>query len=241
MGKPLVDNRAISLWQGEITATEADYPHYWRILDQAEQHQANAFKNEQLRRRYVEIHARLRILLGNAVNANPEQLRIHKAEYGKPYLADYPELAFNLSHTANKMVVAIAYDCELGVDIELCRARENLAALVDKCFAEEEKSHWQQLPESQQTYAFYRFWTRKEAFVKATGRGIALGLEQCVINPENPKELLRIPKDYGLASGWLMQDVDLGESICGALAAKNKDNNHIAWIDVSWNSLATIA
>jgi 4'-phosphopantetheinyl transferase len=239
MGKPLVDNGVINLWQDEITATEADYPHYWRILDQAEQHQANAFKNEQLRKRYVETHARLRILLGDAVNAEPRQLRIHKAEHGKPYLADYPDLAFNLSHTANKMVVAIAYNCDLGVDIEVCKTRTNLAALVDKCFAEEEKNYWQQLPESEQILAFYRFWTRKEAFVKAIGRGVALGLNLCVINPENPSELLKIPKGYGQASEWLIQDIDLGESICGALVTKNKGINPIARIDVSWNSAAT--
>lgn len=229
-----MDSHAINLWQGEITATEANYQRYWCILNQTEQQHACTIKNRQLHSRYVEIHARLRILLGNAVNAGPEQLSIHKAEYGKPYLADYPELAFNLSHTANKMVVAIAYNCELGVDIELCKTRTNLPALVDKCFAEEEKNHWQQLPEPQKTLAFYRFWTRKEAFVKATGRGIALGLKQCAINPENPKELLRIPKDYGQASEWLMQDIDLGGSICGALAAKNKGANRIAGMDVSW-------
>lgn len=221
---------------------EADYPHYWRILHPTEQQHADTIKNGQLHTRYVEVHARLRILLAQAVNAAPEQLRIHKAKYGKPYLVDYPELAFNLSHTANKMVVAIAHNCELGVDIELCKTRANLPALVDKCFAEEERSHWQQLQKSQQTQAFYRFWTRKEAFVKATGRGIALGLKQCVINPENSNELLRIPKGYGQASEWLIQDIDLGESICGALAAKNKGINHIARrLDVSWDWLATIA
>ncbi len=225
MGKPLVDNPEINLWQGDIAATEADYPYYWRILDQSEQQHASAFKkNDAMHKRYVEIHARLRIFLSNATNAAPEQLRIHKAEYGKPYLADYPDLAFNLSHTANKMVVAIAYHCELGVDIEQCKPRKNLAALVDKCFAEEEKNYWQQLPEAQQTLAFYHFWTRKEAFIKATGRGIALGLKQCVINPENPNELLRIPDGYGEAtSEWLIQDIDFGESICGAVVSKTKN------------------
>jgi 4'-phosphopantetheinyl transferase len=216
-----VDNsHTIKLWQGEIAAEEADYQRYWHILDQTEQQHANSIKNEQQYKRYVAVHARLRILLGDAVNAAPEQLRIHKAEFGKPYLVDYPELAFNLSHTANKMVVVTAYHCVLGVDIELCKPRTNLAALVDKCFAEEELNYWQQLPESHQTLAFYRFWTRKEAFVKATGRGIALGLKQCVVNPQNPSELLRIPENYGQASKWLIQDIDLGGSICGALVVK---------------------
>lgn len=218
-----MESAAINLWQGDVTATEAEHPQYWRILDATEQHHANGFKNGKLRGRYVEIHARLRIVLGNAINAAPEQLRIHKAEYGKPYLIDYPDLAFNLSHTANKMVIATASNCDLGVDIEQCKPRQNLAALVDKCFAEEEKAYWEQLPEPQQTQAFYQFWTRKEAFVKATGRGIALGLKNCAINPENTAELLRIPSGYGQASEWLIQELDMGGLICGAVVSKTKN------------------
>lgn len=236
-----MDSPTIKLWHGDCAGSETKYPHYWRILDQTEQQHANSIKNVQLHRRYVEVHARLRILLGDAVNTAPEQLRIQKAEFGKPYLVDYPDLTFNLSHTGNMMVVAIAYNCELGIDIEQCKPRENLAALVDKCFAEEEKSYWQDTPVPQQTQVFYRFWTRKEAFVKATGRGIALGLRQCVINPQNPRELLRIPDGYGQASEWLIKDIDLGESICGAVAAKSKDVNHIARMDVPLESLTTIA
>ncbi len=217
-----MDQPEIKLWQGEIAARETDYPQYWRILDSIEQQYANTINNVQRHRRYVEIHARLRILLGDAVKAAPEQLLIHKAEYGKPYLADYPELAFNLSHTGNQMVLAMANNCYLGVDIEQCKPRKNLTALVDKCFAEEEKNYWQKLLEAQQIRAFYQLWVRKEAFVKATGRGIALGLNNCVVNPESQNELLRIPENYGLASEWLVQAIDLGEPVCGAVVAKNK-------------------
>jgi 4'-phosphopantetheinyl transferase len=216
-----VDTLTIKLWQGDIAATETDCPYYWDLLDQNEQQRAQAFKHEVRRRYFVEIRARLRILLGKVVDSAPEKLHIDIAEHGKPFLPDYPELTFNLSHTGNKMAVAIAYDCLLGVDIELCKPRENLAALVAKCFAEDEQSYWQKLPEHRKAQAFYRFWTRKEAVLKATGRGIALGLQQCVINPANPSELLRIPESYGLASDWLLQDFDLAESVCGAVAVLN--------------------
>ena len=226
MGQPITSNGAIKLWHGEIVATEAKYTHYWHILDPFEQQHASTIENRCLHNRYVEIHARLRILLAQTLNTKPEELRIQKAKHGKPFLVDYPELAFNLSHTANQMVVAIAKNCELGVDIEQCKPRLNLAALVDKCFAEEEKNYWQQLPTSQQTLTFYQFWTRKEAFVKATGRGIALGLNRCVINPENHHELMRIPEQFGLASDWLIRDVVLGEAICGALVVHKVGRNH---------------
>jgi 4'-phosphopantetheinyl transferase len=215
-----VGDGQIKLWLGDLAATEVDCPQFWRILDQAEQQHALTIRNGEIHKRYVEVRARLRLLLGDTVNAAPEQLRIGKSEYGKPYLLDYPNLAFNLSHSGNKLAIAIAYDCAIGIDIECCKPRLSLTALAEKCFSEEELSYWRQLRETERTYAFYQFWTRKEAFVKATGRGIALGLNRCAVNPLNLTEFLRIPDGYGERHEWRIQDIDLGEAMCGALVAR---------------------
>jgi 4'-phosphopantetheinyl transferase len=217
-----MNTETLEIWHGEVTAEDAHYQAYWRVLDEAEQTQARKFKNALLHKRHVEIHGRLRNLLAQTLNQSPEKIRITKAEHGKPYFADYPELAFNLSHSADKVMIAVGWNCQLGVDIELCKQRINLSGLVDKCFAEEEAVYWTNLPESQKNQAFYRFWTRKEAFVKATGHGIALGLNQCVINPENPTEFLRVPDNCGKASAWHVLDIDLGEGSCSALVTDKK-------------------
>lgn len=209
----------LELWHGKVGAGDAHYQAYWRVLDADELAHAGKINNPLLHKRYVEIHGRLRNLLAQTLNEPPEQIRIKKAEHGKPYLADYPELAFNLSHTADRVMIAVARQCQLGVDIEICKPRHSLSGLVDKCFAEEEAAYWTRLPEPQKTQAFYRFWTRKEAFVKATGCGIVLGLNRCVINPENPAEFLRVPKLCGQAAAWHVLDFDLGEGICSAVVA----------------------
>ncbi|MDO9271139.1 MAG: 4'-phosphopantetheinyl transferase superfamily protein [Methylobacter sp.] len=207
----------IQIWHGNIAADNAHYQNYWRVLDAAEQAHAEKIKNDLLHRRYVEVHGRLRNILAQTLNQPPEQINIKKTEHGKPYLADMPELVFNLSHSASVMVIALGWNCQLGVDIECCKPRTSLAGLVDKCFAEEEIAYWHKLPEAQKTPEFYRFWTRKEAFVKATGRGIGLGLNRCVINPQNQSEFLRVPADYGQASTWHVQDITLAQDICSAL------------------------
>lgn len=216
-----MERNVISLWQGEVRAQESDYPRFWAMLSQAERKRSANFLNQKNHQRFVEIHARLREILASIVDVNPARLRILRAQYGKPYLADYPEISFNLSHTGNKMAVAAAQYCELGIDIELCKPRPNFAALVEKCFGEEEQHYWRQLPEIQQPQAFYRFWTRKEAFVKATGRGIALGLKACVINPEKPGEFLSIPEEFGQPADWRIVDISMSAKICGALAVKS--------------------
>ncbi len=209
----------IQIWHGTIAAEDADYPNYWRVLDADEQARAGKFKNDVLRNRYVEAHGRLRKVLARILNEPPEKINIKTAEHGKPYLADVPELAFNLSHSANAMVIAIGRNCRLGVDIEFCKPRISFAGLVDKCFADEEIAYWNRLPEAQQILEFYRYWTRKEAFVKATGHGISLGLNLCVVNPENPTEFLRVPAECGQASIWHVQDLELGQGVCSAVVA----------------------
>ena len=105
------------------------------------------------------------------------------------------------------------------VDIEQCKPRENLAALVKKCFSVDEVIYWQQLSSTEQNRQFYQFWTRKEAFVKATGLGISLGLKDCVINPNQPQQFLSVPESCGLAEDWHSRDIDLGENLCAALVA----------------------
>jgi 4'-phosphopantetheinyl transferase len=210
----------ITLWYGDIP--EATIEHsVW--LEPFEQSRANNLQLETTRQRYIAAHAQLRLLLASVVNTNPQQLRIGRNQYGKPYLSDYPEVAFNLSHTANKLAVVIGVNCQLGVDIEQIKPRNSITALVARCFAEEEQAYWQQQPKAEQLCAFYPFWVRKEAVVKAIGRGIALGLSQCVINPDNPSRLIRLPAGYGRPEDWLIGDIDCGEAVCGAWAMK--DNN----------------
>lgn len=209
------------LWYGKLTVTASDYPHFWPLLDKSERAHAEKLASPLLQQRYVEVHGHLRNILSRYLAQPPEKINIKKAAHGKPYLTDYPDLTFNLSHTANNLVIAVAQGCQLGVDIEHCKPRSNLALLVDKCFADVEAAYWHQLPETEKTTAFYCFWTKKEAFVKATGRGIALGLKSCVTDPANPGVFLNLPADYGQTSAWKILDINLpaSQSLCGALVS----------------------
>lgn len=225
-----MSTETIQIWHCNIAADSANYQDYWRVLDVAEQAHAEKMKIDLLHKRYVEVHGRLRYLLAGILDEQPEKIRIGKAEHGKPYLVDTPELVFNLSHSASAMVIAVGWNCQLGVDMEYYKPRTSLAGLVDKCFAEEESAYWRKLSDDRKVTEFYRFWTRKEAFVKATGRGIGLGLNHCVINPESQDEFLRIPAEYGQASTWHALDIDLGQGVCSALVM-DKDIVGVRFMD----------
>lgn len=224
----------IQIWHGNID-DDTHYKKYWRVLDAAERVHAEKMKNNLLRNRYVMVHGGLRNILAKILDEPPEKISIKKAEHGKPYLADYPGLVFNLSHSAAAMVIAVGWNCRLGVDIECCKSRSGMAGLVDKCFAIEEIAYWNSLPESQKISAFYRYWTRKEAFVKATGRGIALGLDYCVINPESQTAFLRVPPGYEPASAWHALDLVLGPGVYSALVT-DKAIVGVRLAEVEWTA-----
>ncbi|MGR9086227.1 MAG: 4'-phosphopantetheinyl transferase family protein [Gammaproteobacteria bacterium] len=209
----------LKLWHHKPISTPADQQQYWRLLHTSEQMRASSIKNESKQATYIAAHALLRTILSQTVKQPHDQLIINQTQHGKPYLADFPEIAFNLSHTDDMIVIAVGHRCRLGVDIETCKPRPNLPSLVEKCFAEVEALWWHALPDAEKIREFYRFWTRKEAFVKATGRGIALGLDRCIVNPENPSVWLSVPENYGPASSWHVRDIDLGRHVCLALVA----------------------
>lgn len=210
---------SLQLWQRRLAIDEAGYQDCRQLLDPDEHRRAGAITNDRSHRRFVASYGILRRILSQTVGRPPQAIRIHRTEHGKPYLADYPELAFNLSHTGDRMVIAVGRNCRLGIDIETCKPRPNLPALVAKCFAEVEAAWWQALPDADKNREFYRYWTRKEAFVKATGRGIGQGLHRCVIDPGNPVAWLSVPADCGPASGWHTRDLDLGDGVCSAVVA----------------------
>ncbi len=222
----------IDFWHNSLNTTDAQYQQDWQILDDTEKSRAVKFTNSLLKQRYLSAHGQLRRILAQYLQTSPASLRILITAQGKPYLADYPELAFNLSHTVDDMAVAVAKDCQVGVDIEQCKQRMNLADLVHRCFGEPEAAYWHQLPEDQQQRAFYQFWTRKEAFVKATGLGISVGLRDCVLNPVQPNRFLAVPAECGVADTWHCRDIDLGQNLCAALVA----NKAIAAVNISSNN-----
>jgi len=229
--------QTIGLWVGDLTANEEKLTYYRQYLNPSEQRQAELFTRKAALIAYVESHARVRLLLSGLLECNPKTLRIGKTEYGKPYLPDYSQFTYNISHTADKLIVAAGFRCLLGVDIEIIKPRKNLSGLVNKCFACEEQNYWRQLPDLEQVPAFYRYWTRKEAVVKATGRGIALGLNTFAIDPDNPAKLLTAPEAYGPAEAWQLHDFDINATICGALAVKTDVMSDGYPIKISWHTL----
>jgi 4'-phosphopantetheinyl transferase len=140
------------------------------LLSLAEQAQAARFKFDAPRIQYVKSHSILREILIHYLGENP---RILTTDKGKPYLDNYPQLTFNLSHAKNAAVIALTWETPLGVDIEYIKENQDYLGIAKRFFSAEE---YQYLQSRQQPKDFYTLWTRKEAYLKCIGEGISYGL-----------------------------------------------------------------
>jgi len=196
---------------------------YWATLDQCEQAIAQRFKRERLTQRYIFAHGLLREVLARYVNDTSTNLQFIQAEKGKPFLRDYPELSFNMSHTGDAWVLAVVQrKCNLGIDIEYFKVRESWQGLVKKCFSVEESEYWHGLPIAEQGRFFYQLWVRKEAFVKALGEGITLGMDRCVVNPMVISQFLRLPERAGNVNSWQSYSFDIASELLAAVVCDKK-------------------
>jgi 4'-phosphopantetheinyl transferase len=156
----------------------------------------------------------LRQVLARYISEN--DLIIERGEFGKPFLRDFQEVHFNVSHSGEKLLIAIS-NTPVGIDIEQIKPRKSLVSLVKKCFAQSEQNYWFDLPENEKLAIFYDFWTRKEAVVKGIGRGIALGLNCCEIDVNQPNAFLNLP----ISENWHTQSLKISPDYCAAIATSN--------------------
>ncbi len=186
------------LWHGCLQGLADD-----GVLSETEKYRAASIKRPEVRHKFVEMRTRVRQLLAGYIGCAPDELVIAYTEYGKPWLADFPELSFNLSHCGPHWVLALTAHRRIGVDLELIRPRKGMEGLVRRCFSIAEQAAWNSLIHDKERH-FYQYWTAKEAFVKAVGRGIALGLENVQLSFSPEPCLRHIPSEFGSLKHWLL-------------------------------------
>jgi 4'-phosphopantetheinyl transferase len=145
-----------------------------KLLAPDEMDRARQFRFGYLTRRYRVGRARLRLILGEQTGLDPSAIEFSLGPLGKPMLADGP--SFNVSHSGGLLMIGIAPDGNLGVDIEIAKPKQDLLELAEYCFSSEELRDILKLQGDEQRSAFYRIWTRKEAVVKADGGGLSMSL-----------------------------------------------------------------
>jgi 4'-phosphopantetheinyl transferase len=175
-------------------------------LSPLERERAGRFHFEIDRRRFVSARGALRGLLAAQLDLSPTDVPIESDSLGKPRLAARlgSDLRFNLSHTAGRALYSFAVGRELGVDAEALRPLSDMDALAHDVFSAAELAEWLAVPLDRRVEAFFNGWTRKEAFVKALGRGLDFPLKAFDVSlaPDRPARLLRCDPEGGAVSRW---------------------------------------
>lgn len=175
------------------------------VLEPAEQARAARFHADADRHAYIAAHALARHMLSSAAGLAPQDWRFVVGPAGKPEVAAQhavPWLRFNLSHTRNLVACAVTRSDDVGLDVEDLGRREAGAGIAERFFAPSEAAMIAALPRGARHEAFLRIWTLKEAFVKATGEGIAMGLENFGFVLVDPPALSFAPASMGPVSAW---------------------------------------
>ena len=147
-------------------------------LSAQEQSRAERFAFAKDRRSYLLAHCLLRRALSQYISIPPADWEFTRTLLGKPAVQTPVEVAnleINLSHTAGMVACALTTAGAVGVDVETVKPRDHLK-LARRFFAPEEVSQLERLPAPRHDHAFFRFWTQKEAYIKARGLGLSLDL-----------------------------------------------------------------
>jgi len=196
-------------------------------LAATELRRAGRFHFPHHRDRFIAARGLLRTVLGRCLGADARNLEFAYGHHGKPELAGAfsdCELRFNLAHCENLALIALTRGRKIGVDLERIRILPGMGELVDRFFSPRENALFQTLPAAQQTEAFFNLWTRKEAWLKATGEGISryLGQVEVTFSPGETAQLVSLPGCIAPQGQWSLCDLRPTKEFAAAIAVEGQ-------------------
>ncbi len=218
----------IHLWKTDLDVTPPELSSLEQTLDPGERERGNRFRFPRHRRRFVAARGVLRDVLSTYVALAPEDLQFSYSEAGKPELAaeQNPDgVRFNLSHAHELALIAISRGAPVGVDLEHRRDLDDVFGLAQRHFSPIELAELSALPRELWEAGFFACWTRKEAYVKATGEGLSTALDRFAVSvsPHEPPQLLHVDGDPERARGWRLMDVSPAPDYVATLAVQRED------------------
>jgi len=186
-------------------------------LSPDEQRRANRFMSPLIKTRFIIARGMLRHILSSYTHQLPQEITFEYGRRGKPSLSNIP-FAFNLSHSEDIALLGIAHTTQIGVDVEYMTEMAEMRRVAGDYFSANEQIALFSLPTSEQIPAFYRCWTRKEAYIKARGDGFALPLDQfdVTLTPNEQPCLLRTLEDDS-PSNWQFIHLEPAKGYVGAI------------------------
>ncbi len=223
---PALGADALHVWSARLDADLAVDDELLAHLSDDERDARHRFLHARDRRMFVLSHATRRLLLGAYVGAPASSLRFTTTSYGKPSLAASfgSDVRFNVSHSGDVALLAVARGREIGVDVEQIRALEDWEALAKRAFSSAERDAIRAMPEETRLDAFYACWSRKEAVIKAVGLGLSFPLDAFDVDaaPARPPRLVASRDARLVVDAWSMAPLDALSGYATALMVEGR-------------------
>lgn len=202
-----LQTREVHVWRTRLEQPPQRMDEFLHTLDDEEREKAGRFHFAKHCRHFVVGRGVLRLLLARYLETQPEEIQFNYGSHGKPFLGGAhgaSSLRFNASHSGELALYAFAEDQEVGVDVEYIKSDFAPEEIAERFFSPNEVGKLNALVAAERPAEFFRYWTRKEAYIKALGTGLSHPLNEFDVS-------IAIP-------GWSLVDLDAGPGYAAALA-----------------------
>ena len=226
---PSLRSGEVHVWRVDLEQPADVVQKFRSTLEDDEIFRADRFHFEKDRRAFTVSRGFLRDIIGRYLETKPGAIRFSYGPYGKPALSNDSTLRFNMSHSRGVALVAVTDAREVGVDVEYIRADFATEDIARRFFSPCEVEAFNGLSNDLQVAAFFRCWTRKEAYIKAIGLGLSQPLDgfDVTLVPDVPPALLHAGEDD--ASRWSLSDIDVGGDYAAALMVEGEVSSIRYW------------
>jgi 4'-phosphopantetheinyl transferase len=220
-----LSNNDLHVWSVQLDAAPELVGRLAQQLSIDEIDRAGRFRFARDCKRFVVARAVLRCLLGRYTGRSPKAIEFAYGPFGKPLLAQANRpLQFNLAHSGDLAVYAVALDDPVGVDVEIEKGRLDAESLARRFFSPRERAILESVAERERTHAFFTCWTRKEAFLKARGTGLTQPLDGFDVSlaPNEPILVRSVANDPTEADHWSLFGFEPVPGTIGAAAVRRR-------------------
>jgi medium-chain acyl-[acyl-carrier-protein] hydrolase len=219
---------SVHVWRASLDQSDGCVSRLKATLSSEELLRAGRFYFPKDRDHFIVGRGTLRSILARYLDRAPEEFQFAYSPHGKPALASEANgsgLHFNLAHSHGLALIAVTRGREVGVDLE--RVSQEFAGepIAERFFSPQEVATLRAVPTSARREAFFHCWTRKEAYLKATGRGLSLPLDAFDVSlaPGQPAALLSHRAEPEAPRRWSLRQLNPAPGYVGAIAAEGTD------------------
>jgi 4'-phosphopantetheinyl transferase len=212
------------VWIAHLSNLRQALPGLEALLDRRELERAARFRFPEDRARFIAGRGLLRHGLRRYAPRLPATIEMSYSNLGRPFVpAAHDAPRFSISHTRDLVALAFADEAQVGIDLEYMKPSVDMLELAERILSEDDFETFQALPPSDRLAAFYRVWTRKEAYLKARGEGIATGLREVSVAFTAEATSVVADRRDSSTEKWRLHALPVPEDYMGCLACDEAD------------------